>query len=124
MTDKPKKVLVAEDEKPIAKAMELKLKHSGFEPTIAIDGEEALKILKTEKFDIIVIDLMMPKVDGFGVLEGVKKMGIKTPIIVSSNLSQKEDFKKAKELGAVDYFVKSNTPITNLLDNIKKILAG
>jgi DNA-binding response OmpR family regulator len=117
-----KKILVAEDEKPIAKAMELKLKNSGFLPTIAFDGEQALKILETEKFDIVVVDLMMPKVDGFGVLTGMKEKGINIPVIVSSNLSQKEDFEKAKELGAVDYFVKSNTPITDLVENIRKII--
>ena len=117
-----KKILVVEDERAIAKAMELKLKSSGFEAMVAFDGLEALKILKKEKFDLIIIDLVMPKLDGFGTLEEIKKMKVKTPIIVSSNLNQEEDMMRAKELGAVDFFVKSNIPISKLVENIKKII--
>jgi len=71
---------------------------------------------------LIIVDLIMPKLDGFGTLESIKKMKVKTPIIVSSNLNQDEDLKKAKELGAIDFFVKSNISITKLVENIKKIL--
>ncbi len=117
-----KKILIVEDEKSIAKAMELKLNHSGFECRTVFDGEEALKVLKTEKFDLIILDLIMPKKDGFATMEEIKKLGIKTPVIVSSNLSQEEDFKKAKELGEVDFFVKSNIPISEIVENIKKYL--
>ena len=117
-----KRILVVEDERPIAKAMELKLNFSGFEAKVAYNGLEALEILKKEKFDLIVVDLIMPKMDGFGTIKAIKEMKVKTPIVVSSNLNQEEDLKKAKELGAVDFFVKSNIPITKLVENIKKIL--
>jgi len=117
-----KKILVVEDERAIAKAMELKLKSSGFEAMVAFDGLEALKILKKEKFDLIIIDLVMPRLDGFGTLEEIKKMKIKTPVVVSSNLNQEEDMIRAKELGVADFFVKSNIPISKLVEKIKKII--
>lgn len=119
---KPKKILIAEDEKPIAKAMELKLNHSGFEARTVFDGDEALEALGKEEFDLVVLDLIMPKRDGFSTLAEIKKRGIKAPVIISSNLSQEEDLAKAKELGAVDFFIKSNTPINEIVENIKKYL--
>ena len=118
----PKKILIVEDEKPMARALELKLNKSGFEAKALFNGEEALKILETEKFDLILLDLVMPKVDGFAVLTALKEREIETPIIVTSNLSQEEDFKRAKELGAKDYFVKSDTPIADIVEHIKKFL--
>ena len=87
------------------------------------DGEEALKLLKKDKFDIILLDLMLPKKDGFSVLADLKTIGCKTPVVVSSNLSQGEDMEKAKSLGAKGYFVKSNTSISNVVEQVKKILA-
>lgn len=74
-----KKILVAEDEKPMAKAMELKLSHSGFDVKTVFNGEEALAILAQENFDLIFIDLIMPKLDGFHVLEELKKKKFYSP---------------------------------------------
>jgi DNA-binding response OmpR family regulator len=122
MMGKKKKILLAEDDKPIARTMNNKLIKSGFDVVVASDGAEALKILEKDKFDLIILDIMMPKVDGFGVLEELKKRGIKTPVIITSNLSQKSDEKKARELGAKDYFIKSSVSILQIVDNVKKIL--
>lgn len=119
---KPKKVLIAEDEKPMAKALQLKLSHSGFLATIANNGEEAMDLILKEKFDIILLDIMMPKRDGFSIMLEMKTKKIKTPVVVLSNLSQEDDAKKAKELGAIAFFIKSNTPLLGIIDNIKKIL--
>lgn len=119
---KPKRILIAEDEKPISKAMELKLVHSGFEARTVFDGEEALEALAKENFDLVVLDLIMPKRDGFSTLEEMKKRGIKVPVVISSNLSQEEDLQKAKDLGAIDFFIKSNTPINEIVESIKKYL--
>lgn len=117
-----KKILIAEDEKPMARALQLKLSHSGFLPTIVSNGEEAMGLILKEKFDIILLDIMMPKRDGFSVMEEMKEKKIKTPVVILSNLSQEDDAKKAKELGAVAFFIKSNTPLLNIVENIKKIL--
>jgi DNA-binding response OmpR family regulator len=117
-----KKILIAEDERPMARALELKLNGSGFNAKAVGNGEEALQTLEKEKFDLILLDLVMPKVDGFGVLEQLQAKGNTTPIIVLSNLSQEEDAKKAKELGAVDFFIKSDTPIIEIVKIAKKAL--
>lgn len=117
-----KKILIVEDERPISKALELKLSISGYDVKCAFDGIEAIELLKKNKYDLMLLDLMMPKKDGFTVLQEMKDNNIKVPVIVSSNLSQNEDFDKARELGAVDFFVKSNTPIVEVVNNIKKIV--
>ncbi len=117
-----KKILIAEDEKPMARALELKLKNSGFEAKAVFNGDEAISELSKNKYDLILLDLMMPIKDGFSVLEDLKKNKNKTPVIISSNLGQNEDIKRAKELGAVDYFIKSDTPISLVVEHIKKAL--
>lgn len=119
-----KRILVAEDERPIAKAMELKLNHSGFDVRVAFDGEEALKILETEKFDLILLDLVMPKMNGFQTLQEIKNRGIETPVVVSSNLSQEEDLKKAQDLGAIDFLIKSDTQISEIVERIKEYVGA
>jgi len=118
----PKKILVVEDEKPMAKALKLKLSDAGFEAEIAFDGEKALKVLESETFDLILLDLVMPNLDGFGLLAELKARAIKTPVIVTTNLGQEEDEKRARELGATDYLVKSDTPIVEIVDFVKKTL--
>lgn len=119
-----KKVLIVEDEKPMARALEIKLNNSGYEAKVAYDGQNALDILAVEKFDIILLDLVTPRKDGFDVLEEMKTRGDKTPVIISSNLSQSEDIDRAKALGAKDYFVKSNTPIMKVVEHVRNVLAG
>lgn len=120
--DKKIKILIAEDDEPISKAMELKLKKSGFDPTMAVDGFGVIDAVSKDNFDLIILDLMMPVKNGFETLEELQKKGNKTPIIVSSNLSQEEDFEKAKKLGAVDYFVKSEKSIAEIVESIEKFL--
>lgn len=117
-----KKILIVEDETPLAKALSLKLTTSGFQSKIATNGEEALSFLKKERFDLILLDLIMPKMDGFALLSEIKKKKIKTKVLVTTNLSQTEDQRRAKELGAVDYLVKSSISLTSLINSIKKRL--
>jgi len=122
MTNSTKKILIAEDEKPMAHALDLKLKHSGFETKVVFDGQEALEAIKAEKFDLILLDLMMPKKDGFAVLTEMKNQQNTTPVIVLSNLSQAEDEERAKKMGAKDYFIKTDIPLTEIIEQIKKVL--
>ncbi len=122
MPSETKKILIMEDEKPMARALELKLNHSGFLATSVNDGQAGLDLLAKEKFDLILMDLMMPKVDGFAVLKALQAADNKIPILVLSNLSQEEDDAKVKALGAKDFFIKSNTSLTKLVDYIGKIL--
>ena len=115
-----KRILVVDDEIPLARALELKLTHEGLDVTLAYDGIEAIAALKKDYYDIVLLDLMMPQQDGFYVLEEVQRLKIKTNIIVSSNLSQPEDIDRATALGAVDYFVKSDTNLSDIVEKIKK----
>ncbi|MCX6723243.1 MAG: response regulator, partial [Candidatus Staskawiczbacteria bacterium] len=86
--NKKLKILIAEDERAIAGALNLKLNHEGFESKVALNGREAMDNLQNEKFDLLILDLMMPQLDGYGVLTEMKEKGIKIPVIVASNLSQ------------------------------------
>lgn len=114
-----KKILIVEDERPLAHALELKFTHEGYDVTIATDGEEGLKVANASKFDMILLDLIMPQMDGFTFMEQLKK---KSPVIVLSNLGQDEDRERAESLGAIDYFVKSNTPITDIIKKVQSTI--
>lgn len=113
-------ILIAEDEKPLSRALEIKLTKEGHKIIVAYNGEEAIKYLDKNDFDMIILDLVMPKKDGFAVLEHLNRKNKKSNIIVLSNLAQEEDFKKARDLGAMTYFIKSNTPIIELVQYIKE----
>ncbi len=117
-----KKILIIEDEKPVSKALELKLGNNGFTIHAVYDGAEALKALEKERYDLIVLDLVIPLVDGFSILEWLKSKMIKTPVIITSNLSQDVDKKRTQDLGAVDYFVKSDIPISEVVERVRKAL--
>lgn len=118
------KILVAEDDKFLGSAYRAKLTKTGFEVQIATDGDEALTILKTFTPDIILLDLVMPKKDGFATLQELKALEEykKIPVIVASNLGQKEDLDKAKALGAIDYIIKSDLSLDALISKILETL--
>src|SRR3990167_4788874 len=102
-----KRILIVEDEKPIARALELKLDHSGYDAVAVNGGQAALDLLEKEKFQLILLDLIMPGVDGFAVMQALKERGSTTPVIVLTNLNQPEDIQKSKNLGAIDFLIKS-----------------
>lgn len=118
------KVLVAEDDRFLSKAYGTKLKKEGFEVILAINGEEAFLKAKSEKPDVILLDLVMPKKDGFEALADLKKDSTTKiiPVIVLSNLGQEEDISRGRELGAVDYLVKSNISIREVVEKVKEVL--
>lgn len=116
---KIKKILVAEDELPMSRALGNKLTKEGFETVVVGNGEEAIKALSKEKFDMAIIDLIMPIKDGWAILEYARDNNIKTPIVVASNLGQTEDEQAVRELGAVNFFVKANTPISKIVEYIR-----
>lgn len=121
-TQSIKRILIVEDEKPMAKALGFKLTHNGVETTVVYDGEEALAALAQEKFSLILLDLVMPKKGGIQVLEEMRKRGDNTPVIILSNLSDEHNRHRAAELGAADYLVKSSTPIAEVLQRINNAI--
>lgn len=117
------RILIVEDERPLAHALELKLKAAGFDVEVATDGMAGVQKTKDSKFDLVFLDLIMPKMDGFKALEEMKA-GHEVKVIVLSNLGQDEDIQKAKKLGASDYFVKADTPLATIVERAHKILEG
>ena len=117
-----KKILIIEDERPMARALELKLARAGFEAISAENGKEGMSLLEKGTFSLILLDLVMPKMDGFSVLEALKQKDIKTPVIILSNLSQPEDEKRAKALGAKEFFIKSDTQIATIVLRVAELL--
>lgn len=117
-----KKILIIEDEKSIARALEHKLVYAGFEAKTVFNGEEGVELLQKETFTLILLDLVMPKMDGFEVLEALKEQKNKTPVIVLSNLSQEDDEKRARALGAKEFFIKSDTSIVTIVERVAQLL--
>lgn len=94
----------------------MKFARAGFDAATAGDGQEGLEKMEKEEFSLIVLDLVMPRMDGFGVLAAMKEKGRKTPVVVLSNLSQEDDERRVRELGAREYFIKSETPISAVVE--------
>jgi two-component system response regulator VicR len=117
-----KKILIAEDEKPLANALNLKLKGAGFDAQVVYNGDDVLSAIKENSYDLLLVDIMMPKRDGFSVLEELQKMKNAPPAFVMSNLGQDEDIKHAKSLGAKDYIVKADTPLAEIVKRITAFL--
>ena len=119
-----KRILIIEDEKPLAKVLGLKLIRNGYQVTTVENGEQGLHELDTHKFDLLILDIMTHKVGGFAVLEEMSAKNINVPVIVVSNLSQHEDIKKAKSLGVKDYYVKADISLESLVKNINKLFSS
>lgn len=119
------KVLIIEDDKMLLNMYELKLKNAGIEVITAADGALGLEKAKNEKPDLILLDVILPKMDGFRVLKAIKEgEAIKnTPVLMITNLGQEEDMRKGNALGANGYLIKANTPPQVLVEEINKSLA-
>lgn len=118
-----KRVLVVEDEQALAQIVKLKLESEGvYEVTNAFNGQEALDVLSKNEFDVVLLDLVMPEMNGFDVLEQMQQKKYTVPVIVASNLGQAEDIKRATDLGAKDYYIKSETSLAEIVDHVKKVL--
>lgn len=119
-----KTVLVVEDEIFLSHLLRNRLTKEGINVLLARDGEEAVKILKSEKPDLILLDLILPKKSGFEVLEQIQADPLlqRAPTIIISNLGQETDIKRGRSLGAIEYFVKAQTSIDDLIQKIKAFL--
>lgn len=100
------KILIAEDEPDMAMGLRDNLKFEGFEVIEATDGAQALDAAKTQSPDLILLDIMMPKIDGFEVCRQIREAGFNTPIIMLTARSQEVDVVRGLELGADDYITK------------------
>ena len=121
-----KNILIVEDEEFLSLALKDNLTAEGSTVDIAANGDEAVEHIRKKKPDLILLDLLMPKRDGFYVLEEVKKNPEwkLIPVLVLSNLGGDAEIKRALEMGADDYFVKSQHPIEEVIEKIKDYLEG
>lgn len=117
-------ILIVEDERHLQTILSDLLKDEGYNVLSAYDGEEALNILSKQSPDLVLLDLILPKKDGFEVLKAMKEdskiKGI--PVIVLTNLEGSSDIEKALDLGAETYLVKANYKLEEILDKIKKAI--
>ncbi|OGY44137.1 MAG: hypothetical protein A3B89_03260 [Candidatus Buchananbacteria bacterium RIFCSPHIGHO2_02_FULL_40_13] len=116
-------VLIIEDDVFLADLYKAKFELEGFEVSVAHDGEKGLEIVAKRKPAVVLLDLILPKVNGFVVLENMKKdSGLKDiPVILLTNLSQKADVKRGLDLGADDYLIKAHFMPSEVVAKIKDL---
>ena len=120
-----RKIVLAEDDRFVRKATTAALRQRGFEVIAVEDGEEALRQTRAERPDLVLLDMIMPKMQGFQVLDALKQdaetAGI--PVIVCSSLEQAEDQARAREAGAAAYIVKADLSLRDLARRVEELLA-
>jgi len=117
-----KRILLVEDEKALATVLTLKLKGAGYDTEVVFNGDDALKNIKEGKYDLVLMDIMMPKRDGFSILEELKKSHNTIPVFAMSNLGQEEDIARVKSYGVKDYIVKADTSPAEILSKVSAFL--
>ena|SRR3990167_4323902 len=123
MADK-KHILLVEDDEFLAELYATKLNLEGFEVSLAADGEKGLKSAKEKKPDLILLDIVLPKMDGFEVLRQLKldKNVKSVPVILLTNLSQKDEVNRGLSLGADDYLIKAHFMPSEVIKKIKQVI--
>lgn len=118
------KILFVEDDNFLIKAYQIKFERAGFDVFIATDGDKGLKIAEEKKPDLIVLDLIMPSMNGFEFLKNIKmNNGLKEiPVVILSNLGQISDKEKAISLGASDYIIKTDYTLEDIVKKISKYI--
>jgi DNA-binding response OmpR family regulator len=123
-TSGKKIILIIEDDEVLLRSLYLLFHEGGHTIASSTDGETALKMTERIKPDLILLDLLIPKINGFDYLKDIKSnSNLKNiPVLVLSNLGDDESIERAKSLGALNYFIKSNTDLSTLLNKVNKLL--
>jgi CheY-like chemotaxis protein len=119
-----KKILIIEDDRALRRVLEFRLGQENYEILTANDGEEGLASVKVNLPDLVLLDLIMPKMNGFEALRRIKEdEAIKhIPVIILSNLNQDSDLAMAQELGAAEFFLKIDFSIDKVVEGVRRIL--
>ena len=121
-----KTILLVEDDPFLTDIYRTKLKSSGFEVEVAADGVQCLGMLKEKKFDLVILDIVLPQMDGWEVLSKIQNSKIKNQnnlkIIILSNLGQRKEVEKGLKLGAIKYLIKAQYTPSEVVEEIKKVL--
>ena len=125
MPENKKLILIIEDDKFLRDLIARKLLREGFDISEAIDGAQGVRQVKEKNPSLILLDLILPSMDGFEVLAKIKEDPVlaEIPVIILSNLGQKDDIEKGLKLGAVDYLIKAHFTPGEIIEKIKKILS-
>ena len=118
------KILIIEDEIVLSDIIKRKFEIKGFTVSIASDGEQGIEKLRREKHDLVLLDLVLPGVDGFSILKSIKEDSKlkKIPVIILSNLGQKDEIQRGLKLGAVEFLVKAHLDPNDIVEKVEKIL--
>ena len=124
MPENIKKVLIVEDDKFLAKMLGRMLESHQYETILASNGKEGLLKASSDQPNLILLDIMLPDIDGFDLLETIKnnEKTKKIPVIIISNLGQPEDIQQGRSLGAKDYLVKSDLSLDEVVKKVRKYL--
>lgn len=119
-----KTILIVEDEKGMREALKETLEESDYTTILAEDGEKGMEMARQHKIDLVLLDIILPKKDGFEVLRELKQDEKlkEIPVVLTTNLSETSDIQKALDLGATTYLVKSNYSLSDIVDKIREIL--
>jgi len=118
------KLLLIEDDVTLVKMYERKFKSDGYEVSVAYDGQEGLKKAFDEKPDLIILDLMLPKLDGITLFKKIRSQAItfKTPVLLLTNFGQEDAVFECFKLGAVDYLLKSDVTPQQVVAKVENLL--
>lgn len=124
MEDNKKKILIIEDDPGISAALEMKVTASGFEAIVALDGEEGLNKALEEHPDLILLDIILPKLDGMSVLDNLRKddWGKDVPVIILSNLGTGDELERGKENRVKEFLIKTDWSMDDVVRKIKENL--
>lgn len=117
-----KKILIIDDEVTLQKALTEALVQEGFEVFNAYNGEEGIKLFESRSPDLVLLDIIMPKIDGFGVFKKISQKNKKVPVMILSNLENNSEIQKMFKMGAVAYLIKSNFSLEGIVKKVKEIL--
>ncbi len=125
MPKSKKKILIVEDDKTLSQMMNDKFSLEGFDIELAMDGEEALEKVKNNQYDMVLLDILMPKMHGIEVLVNMRKEDktFKTPVIILTALDSAERELQAHKLGAIEYFVKSKYTLDDVVKRVREAIS-
>lgn len=117
-----KKIVIIEDEVILAEALNERLTNNGYDVFVAHDGEKGLEKIRTEKPDLLILDILLPGINGYEVMQKLKDEKIDIPILVISNSGQQVEIEQIKELGADDFIVKVDFTLQDVEEKVKNLI--
>ncbi len=124
MSEKNKTILVVEDEQLVREIMIQELKEHGYKTLEASDGEIAIKLWQEKQPDLVLLDILLPKMDGFEIMKSMRSSSNDAPVIILSNLWRNEDMQKMFEYKIEDFLVKAHTTTEDVIKRIDNYFAG